>query len=130
MSLTHMALAFTLSHPAVSAAIIGPRTMDQLEGLLGAGEVALEDETLDRIDKLVPPGSNVNDADGGVDPAGDRAGVATAAAGRRALSTTLAAVPDVDRPAPGPPPVASVKTRSAVTALPKVGRAGDHTRSS
>jgi aryl-alcohol dehydrogenase-like predicted oxidoreductase len=65
MSLTHMALAFTLSHPAVSAAIIGPRTMDQLEGLLGAGEVALEDETLDRIDKLVPPGSNVNDADGG-----------------------------------------------------------------
>jgi aryl-alcohol dehydrogenase-like predicted oxidoreductase len=65
MSLTHMALAFTLSHTAISAAIIGPRTMEQLEGLLGAGEVALEDETLDRIDKLVPPGTNVNDADGG-----------------------------------------------------------------
>ena len=65
MSLTHMALAFTLSHPAVSAAIIGPRTMEQLEGLLGASEVALDDETLDRIDKLVPPGTNLNDADAG-----------------------------------------------------------------
>jgi aryl-alcohol dehydrogenase-like predicted oxidoreductase len=70
MSLTHLALAFTLSHPAVSAAIIGPRTMEQLEGLLGAGEVALDDESLDRIDKLVPPGTNVNDADAGwVSPA-------------------------------------------------------------
>jgi aryl-alcohol dehydrogenase-like predicted oxidoreductase len=70
ISLTHMALAFTLSHPAVSAAIIGPRTMEQLEGLIGAGDVALDDDTLDRIDKLVPPGTNVNDADGGwVSPA-------------------------------------------------------------
>ncbi|HET8617877.1 MAG TPA: aldo/keto reductase [Acidimicrobiales bacterium] len=68
MPLPHLALAFTLTHPAVSAAIIGPRTMDQLEGLLGAGDVALDDETLDRIDKLVPPGTNVNADDAGWAP--------------------------------------------------------------
>ncbi|HKE75969.1 MAG TPA: aldo/keto reductase [Acidimicrobiales bacterium] len=65
LSLPHLALGFTLAHPAVSAAIIGPRTMDQLEGLLGAGEVALDDDTLDGIDKLVPPGTNVNPEDYG-----------------------------------------------------------------
>ena len=65
MPLTHMALAFTLTHPAVSAAIIGPRTMEQLEGLLGAAEVTLEDDTLDRIDKLVPPGTNLSSGDEG-----------------------------------------------------------------
>jgi aryl-alcohol dehydrogenase-like predicted oxidoreductase len=65
MPLTHLALGFTLAHPAVSAAIIGPRTMDQLEGLLGAGDVALDDETLDRIDEIVPPGKNLESADSG-----------------------------------------------------------------
>ena len=49
MPLTHLAIGFTLAHPAVSAAIIGPRTMEQLEGLLDS-DVALDDETLDRID--------------------------------------------------------------------------------
>jgi aryl-alcohol dehydrogenase-like predicted oxidoreductase len=63
--LTHLAIGFTLAHPAVSAAIIGPRTMDQLEGLLGAAEVVLDDEVLDRIDALVPPGTNVDDGDTG-----------------------------------------------------------------
>jgi aryl-alcohol dehydrogenase-like predicted oxidoreductase len=65
MSLTHLALGFTLAHPAVSATIIGPRTMDQLDGLVDAGDVSLDDATLDRIDELVPPGTNVNDADAG-----------------------------------------------------------------
>lgn len=65
MPLTHLALAFTLAHPAVTSAIIGPRTMEQLEGLVGAMEVSLDDEVLDRIDDLVPPGTNVNDADAG-----------------------------------------------------------------
>jgi aryl-alcohol dehydrogenase-like predicted oxidoreductase len=68
MPLTHLAIAFTLSHPAVSSSIIGPRTMEQLDGLLGAGEVALDDDVLDRIDQLVPPGTNVNDADAGWSP--------------------------------------------------------------
>ncbi len=52
VSLTHLALAFTLAHPAVSATIIGPRTMDQLEGCLGAADIALDDATLDAIDAL------------------------------------------------------------------------------
>jgi aryl-alcohol dehydrogenase-like predicted oxidoreductase len=65
LPLTHLAIGFTLAHPAVSAAIIGPRTMEQLEGLLGAAEVALDDETLDRIDEIVPPGKNLESADSG-----------------------------------------------------------------
>jgi aryl-alcohol dehydrogenase-like predicted oxidoreductase len=66
--LIHLALAFVLNHPAVSAAIIGPRTMDQLEGQLVAPEVRLDDDVLDRIDELVPPGTNLNTADGGYQP--------------------------------------------------------------
>src|SRR3954451_1781622 len=65
MSLIHMALAFVINHPAVTAAIIGPRTMEHLEGQLGAADVKLDDAILDRIDEIVPPGTNVNPADGG-----------------------------------------------------------------
>ncbi|MHB1855029.1 MAG: aldo/keto reductase [Acidimicrobiales bacterium] len=64
-SLTHLALAFVLRHPAVSAAIIGPRTMDQLVDQLPAADVVLEDKILDRIDEIVPPGTNINPEDGG-----------------------------------------------------------------
>lgn len=65
LPLAHMALAFTLAHPAVTAPIIGPRTMEQLEGLLGAADVRLDDDVLDGIDALVPPGTSVNPADDG-----------------------------------------------------------------
>jgi aryl-alcohol dehydrogenase-like predicted oxidoreductase len=65
LSLVHFALAFVIRHPAVTAAIIGPRTMEQLESQLGATEVELDDAILDRIDEIVPPGTNVNDADVG-----------------------------------------------------------------
>ena len=65
MPLTHMALAFTLAHPAISSAIIGPRTKEQLEGCIGAAEVSLDDATLDAIDALVPPGTNINRDDAG-----------------------------------------------------------------
>jgi aryl-alcohol dehydrogenase-like predicted oxidoreductase len=65
MSLIHLALAFVINHPAVTAAIIGPRTMDQLESQLGALDVVLDDKLLDRIDEIVPPGTNLNPADGG-----------------------------------------------------------------
>jgi aryl-alcohol dehydrogenase-like predicted oxidoreductase len=65
LTLTHLAIGFTLAHPAVSAAIIGPRTMNQLEGLVEAGEVALDDDTLDAIDALVPPGTNLNRGESG-----------------------------------------------------------------
>jgi len=65
ISLIHMALAFVIRHPAVTAAIIGPRTMAQLQSQLGAAEVVLSDELLDRIDEIVPPGVNLNPADSG-----------------------------------------------------------------
>jgi len=65
LSLIHLAIAFVLRHPAVTAAIIGPRTLEHLESQLGAAEVALDTSTLDRIDEIVPSGANVNPADAG-----------------------------------------------------------------
>jgi aryl-alcohol dehydrogenase-like predicted oxidoreductase len=65
ITLIEMALAFVIRHPAVTAAIIGPRTIEQLESQLPAADVELSDETLDRIDEIVPPGVNLNPADGG-----------------------------------------------------------------
>jgi len=65
ISLIHLAIAFTIKHPAVTSAIIGPRTMEQLESQLGAAEVKLSDELLDRVDKVVPPGKNFSAADAG-----------------------------------------------------------------
>lgn len=70
ISLTHLAQAWVLEHPAVTSAIIGPRTPDQLADVLGAADVTLDDTVLDRIDELVPPGTNVNPADAGHVPAG------------------------------------------------------------
>jgi aryl-alcohol dehydrogenase-like predicted oxidoreductase len=68
MPLIEMALAFVTSHPAVSAAIIGPRTMEQLESQLSALETTLSGDVLDGIDAIVPPGTNVNQNDTGWDP--------------------------------------------------------------
>jgi aryl-alcohol dehydrogenase-like predicted oxidoreductase len=65
MTLIEMALAFVIRHPAVTAAIIGPRTMEQIESQLTASDVTLSDEVLDRIDEIVPPGVNLSPADGG-----------------------------------------------------------------
>jgi aryl-alcohol dehydrogenase-like predicted oxidoreductase len=68
VTLIGMALAFVIRHPGVTAAIIGPRTMQQLEDQLGARDVRLDDELLDRIDEIVPPGTNLNPADAGWQP--------------------------------------------------------------
>jgi aryl-alcohol dehydrogenase-like predicted oxidoreductase len=68
ISLIHLALAFVIRHPAVTAAIVGPRTLEQLEGQLGAVDVELSDEVLDAIDEIVPPGTNLNAADAGWRP--------------------------------------------------------------
>ncbi len=65
ISLIHLALGFVISHPAVTAAIIGPRTMEQLESQLGAAVLQLDSALLDRIDQIVPPGTTVNPADSG-----------------------------------------------------------------
>jgi aryl-alcohol dehydrogenase-like predicted oxidoreductase len=67
LSMVHLAIAFVASHPAVTAPIIGPRTMEQLEGQLGAADVVLSSDVLDRIDEIVPPGTNINPGDRGYD---------------------------------------------------------------
>lgn len=63
-SLPELAVAFTVAHPAVTSAIVGPRTMEQLEGLLKGAALALDDAVLDRIDEIVPPGTNLYPPDG------------------------------------------------------------------
>jgi aryl-alcohol dehydrogenase-like predicted oxidoreductase len=65
LSLIHLALAFVIRHPAVTAAIVGPRTIEQLESQLGATEVQLDAELLDRIDEVVAPGVTLNPTDAG-----------------------------------------------------------------
>jgi aryl-alcohol dehydrogenase-like predicted oxidoreductase len=68
LSLIHLALAFVLEHPAVTAPIIGPRTFEQLEGQLGAAEIRLTPDVLDEIDKIVPPGVTLSARDEGYQP--------------------------------------------------------------
>jgi len=58
LSLTHMAIAFVMAHPGVTSAILGPRTMPQLDDLLSGAEVVLDDQILDRIDEVVAPGTD------------------------------------------------------------------------
>ncbi|TMM17260.1 MAG: aldo/keto reductase [Actinobacteria bacterium] len=65
ISLIHMALAFVIRHPAVTAAIIGPRTIEHLDSQLGAADVQLDTAVLDRIDEIVAPGSTINPTDAG-----------------------------------------------------------------
>jgi aryl-alcohol dehydrogenase-like predicted oxidoreductase len=70
MSLIHLALAFVNNHPAVTAAIIGPRTRAHLDSQVGALDVQLTDDILDRIDEIVAPGTNFTWADAGYEPPG------------------------------------------------------------
>jgi aryl-alcohol dehydrogenase-like predicted oxidoreductase len=65
--LIQLAIAFVLNHPAITAPIIGPRTMEQLESQLAAADVTLDEAVLDRIDEIVPPGTTVNPADNSFD---------------------------------------------------------------
>jgi aryl-alcohol dehydrogenase-like predicted oxidoreductase len=67
MPLIHLAIAFVINHPAVASAILGPRTMDQFTSQLGAADLVLDEALLDRIDEIVPPGTNINPADAGWD---------------------------------------------------------------
>lgn len=63
VTLPQLAVAFVVAHPGVTSVILGPRTQAQLEGLLGAAELELGDDVLDRIDAIVPPGTDVFRAD-------------------------------------------------------------------
>jgi aryl-alcohol dehydrogenase-like predicted oxidoreductase len=65
ISLIELAIAFVLRHPAITSAIIGPRTMDHLDSQLAAADVVLTNDVLDRIDEIVPPGVTLNPADNG-----------------------------------------------------------------
>jgi len=68
LTLVELALAFVLAHPAVTAPIIGPRTMEHLESQLSAAEITLDAATLDRIDEIVPPGTTISAGDMGYQP--------------------------------------------------------------
>jgi aryl-alcohol dehydrogenase-like predicted oxidoreductase len=68
ISLVHLAIAFVLQHPGVTSPIIGPRTMEQLETQVGAVDVTLSTDVLDKIDEIVPPGVTLSGADEGYVP--------------------------------------------------------------
>ncbi|WP_219466045.1 aldo/keto reductase [Nonomuraea rhizosphaerae] len=67
-SLPELAVAFCAAHPAVTSVIIGPRTMEQLESLVKGASVTLDDAVLDRIDEIVPPGTDLYQVDGAWKP--------------------------------------------------------------
>lgn len=70
VSLTHLAVAWTLEHPAVTSTIIGPRTHEQLDDLLACADLILDEDALDAIDALLPPGTNINPTDPSSEPSG------------------------------------------------------------
>ncbi|MEU7897175.1 aldo/keto reductase [Nonomuraea sp. NPDC049152] len=86
-SLAELAVAFVVAHPAVTSVITGPRTMRHLDELLKGASLVLDDETLDRIDAIVPPGTNVYHPDGVWRPPS----LADAARRRRPLAERAAA---------------------------------------
>ena len=63
LPMTHLAMAFTIAHPGVTSALLGPRTMAHLDDLLAGLDVVLGDDVLDRIDAIVPPGTDVGTLD-------------------------------------------------------------------
>jgi aryl-alcohol dehydrogenase-like predicted oxidoreductase len=79
MPMTHLAIAFTIAHPDVTSALLGPRTMEHLDDLLAGVDVVLTDDLLDRIDAIVPPGTDVGALDQEYMP--PRSGTRTCAGG-------------------------------------------------
>src|SRR3954447_25920848 len=63
ITLVQLAIAFVLNHPAITAAIVGPRTMDHFQGQLAGADVVLDQAVLERIDEIVPPGTTINPVD-------------------------------------------------------------------
>jgi aryl-alcohol dehydrogenase-like predicted oxidoreductase len=68
ISMTHLAMAFSTAHPGVTSAIIGPRTLEQLQDLVAGADVVLDAATLDAIDAIVAPGTVLDERDRGMDP--------------------------------------------------------------
>ena len=96
LSLTHMSMAFAVAHPGVTSAILGPRTMEQLDDLLAGAEVVLTDEVLDQIDQIVLPGTDIGSPDAAnyVPPA-----LSQTSQRRRPASERAAALPNPERAA-------------------------------
>ena len=69
LPMTHLAMAFATAHPGVTSALIGVRTMEHLDGLISGLDVTLSDDLLDRIDAIVPPGTDVGILDQAYQPA-------------------------------------------------------------
>jgi aryl-alcohol dehydrogenase-like predicted oxidoreductase len=63
LPMPHLAMAFVITHPGVTCALLGARTMEQLDGLLAGVDVVLSDDVLDRIDEIVPPGTDIGALD-------------------------------------------------------------------
>lgn len=63
IKLTHLAIAFAITHPGVTSAIVGPRTMEHLDDYLAGADLVLTDDLLDRIDAIVAPGTDVGQLD-------------------------------------------------------------------
>jgi aryl-alcohol dehydrogenase-like predicted oxidoreductase len=63
LSMIELAVGFVLTHPGITSAIIGPRTMEQLETFLPTADVVLSTEVLDRIDEVTVPGETINPKD-------------------------------------------------------------------
>jgi aryl-alcohol dehydrogenase-like predicted oxidoreductase len=68
LPMTHMAMAFTITHPGVTSALLGARTETQLDDLLAGIDVTLSDDILTRIDEIVPPGTDVGTLDQAYQP--------------------------------------------------------------
>ncbi|MFF2127611.1 aldo/keto reductase [Streptomyces olivochromogenes] len=87
LPMTHLAMAFAIAHPGVTSAIVGPRTMEQLDDLLAGADVTLDDEILDRIDEIAPPGTDAGPNDVAYNPPT----IADASLRRRAVTQRSAA---------------------------------------
>ena len=87
LKLTHLAMAFVMTHPGVTAALLGPRTIDQLEDLLAGADTVLGDDVLDRIDEIVAPGTDIGQLQMAYHPPA----VTTAALRRRPVADRAAA---------------------------------------
>src|SRR5690606_29266385 len=70
LPLARLALAWTWAHPAVTSALVGIRTLAQLDDVIAAGDVNLSTDVLDAIDAIVAPGTDLNPADAGFTPPG------------------------------------------------------------
>jgi diketogulonate reductase-like aldo/keto reductase len=66
--MTHLAIAFTIAHPGVTCVLLGARTEAHLDNLLAGLDVTLSDDVLDRIDEIVPPGTDVGALDQAYQP--------------------------------------------------------------